>query len=294
MRQVLVTGANKGIGYGIAKGILTDHDDTFVFLGARDPKRGAAAVAELKALDDSFAERVRFVQLDVTSDASVAEAVETVRSALGEGGRLYGLVNNAGVGLGGQTLASILDVNVVGMRRVSEAFLPLLDPRRGRIVNITSAAGPSFVARCSETRRRFFLDPNTEWADLEALMKECIPLDGDPAAFRERGLGDGDSYGLSKACANTYTLQLARRHPELKINAVTPGFIETDLTRGYAASQGKKPADLGMKTPDQGARAPLKLLFGELEGNGRYYGSDGLRSPLDRYRSPGDPEYKGD
>lgn len=294
MRQVLVTGANKGIGYGIAKGILADHDDTFVFLGARDTKRGVAAVDELKAGDASFEGRVRFVQLDVARDDSVAAAVTTVRGHLGEGGRLYGLVNNAGVGLGGQTLSGVLEVNVFGMHRVSEAFLPLIDRERGRVVNITSAAGPSFVAKCSKARQSFFLDANSEWSELEALMKECIALAGDEAAFRERGLSDGDPYGLSKACANTYTLQLARRHPELKINAVTPGFIETDLTRGYAVSQGKKPAELGMKTPDQGARAPLKLLFGELEGNGRYYGSDGLRSPLDRYRSPGDPEYKGD
>lgn len=294
MRHVLVTGANKGIGYAIARGILADHDDTFVFLGARDTKRGTTAVAKLKAESPSFADRVRFVQLDVASDESVAAAVEAVRSALGDGGRLYGLVNNAGVGHDGQTLASILQVNTFGMQRVSEAFVPLLDPERGRIVNITSGAGPSFVAKCSEERRRFFLDANTEWSDLDALMKECIAIDGDKAAFRQRGLGGGDPYGFSKACANTYTLQLARRHPNLKINAVTPGFIETDLTRKYAISQGKTPADVGMKTPDQGARAPLKLLFGELQGNGRYYGSDGLRSPLDRYRSPGDPEYQGE
>ncbi len=48
-----------------------------------------------------------------------------------------------------------------------------------------------------------------------------------------------------------------------------------------------------MKPPAQGARAPMHLLFGELEGNGRYYGSDAQRSPLDRYRSPGSPPYTG-
>jgi hypothetical protein len=63
------------------------------------------------------------------------------------------------------------------------------------------------------------------------------------------------------------------------------------LSRHYAESQGKTPAELGMKTPAEGAKAPLHLLFGTLEGNGRYYGSDGKRSPLDRYRAPGSPEY---
>ncbi len=294
MRQVLVTGANKGIGFAIAKGILTDHADTFVYLGARDAKRGEAAARKLEAEDPSFEGRIQFVQLDVTSDESVAQATATVRDQLGPTGHLFGLVNNAGIGLGDHGLADVLGVNAFGMHRVCEAFLPLLDPNGGRIVNVTSAAGPSFVAQCSEPRQRFFLNEGSDWSELRALMKACVALDGNKAAFRERGLGQGEAYGLSKACANTYTLQLARRHPELKINAVTPGFIETDLTRSYAASQGKKPSDLGMKTPDQGARAPLKLLFDDLEGNGRYYGSDGLRSPLDRYRSPGDPEYTGD
>jgi NAD(P)-dependent dehydrogenase (short-subunit alcohol dehydrogenase family) len=116
---------------------------------------------------------------------------------------------------------------------------------------------------------------------------------GYKAAFARQGLGDGSPYGLSKACANTYTLLLAREHPNLQINACTPGFIATDMTRYYAESEGKSPAELGMKTPAEGARTPLHLLFGKLQGTGHYYGSDAKRSPLDRYRAPGSPEYIG-
>jgi NAD(P)-dependent dehydrogenase (short-subunit alcohol dehydrogenase family) len=86
---------------------------------------------------------------------------------------------------------------------------------------------------------------------------------------------------------------LAREHPSLRVNACTPGFIETDMTRHYAGSSGKSPAELGMKQPADGARAPIHLLFGALDGNGRFYGSDAKRSPLDRYRAPGSPEYTG-
>ena len=120
-----------------------------------------------------------------------------------------------------------------------------------------------------------------------------MALGGDETAFEKAGLGDGDAYGLSKACTNTYTLQLARRHPTLHVNACTPGFTETDMTRGYAVSQGKTPTEMGMKPPEAGAICPLLLLFGELNGNGRYYGSDGLRSPLDAYRARGSPPYAG-
>lgn len=292
MRRILVTGANKGIGFAIAKRILAEHEDTFVYLGARERERGEAALQALSAEHPGLERRAQVVPLDVTSDASVAAAVATVRAHAGE--PLYAIVNNAGVGDQDRPLAAVLEVNTRGVHRVTEAFLPLLDPERGRVVNVTSASGPSFVAECSEERKRFFLNPDTEWSDLEALMQECIALNGDESAFQARGLGKGRAYGLSKACANTYTLQLARRYPKLAINACTPGFIETDMTRAFASSQNKTPAELGMKTPHEGAECPLYLLFGTLEGNGRYYGSDCKRSPLDRYRSPGSPEYQGD
>lgn len=294
MRRILVTGANKGIGLAIVKRILAEHDDTFVFLGARDRKRGEAALESLRAEQPGLQSRASVLALDVTSKASVAAAATAVREQLGPGESLYGIVNNAGIGSHGAGLEVVLDVNTVGVRRVTEAFLPLLDPGHGRVVNVTSASGPNFVAECSEQRRRFFLDENTEWSDLEALMRECMALEGDASALQARGLGSGNAYGLSKACANTYTLQLARRFPKLSINACTPGFIETDMTRGYASSQNKTPEELGMKSPEEGAASTLYLLFGALEGNGRYYGSDCRRSPLDRYRSPGSPAYTGD
>ena len=124
-------------------------------------------------------------------------------------------------------------------------------------------------------------------------MQEALAIAAKRGSFSEAGLGDGEAYGLSKACANAFTLAFARAHPELHVNACTPGFIETDLTRPYLASSGKTAQEIGMKSPAEGTRAPMHLLFGALEGNGRYYGSDARRSPLDRYRSPSDPEYAG-
>lgn len=294
MRRIVVTGANKGIGRAIAEGILAEHDDTFVLLGSRDAGRGRAAVDEIVAARPALRERVRLLVLDVSSDASVAAAATTVREAFEEAHPLYGVVNNAGVGGRSRDLERVLEVNARGVHRVCEAFLPLLDPERGRIVNVTSAAGPSFVSRCSPRMQRFFLDPDTDWAALSGLMEECVALRGDEAAFAERGLADGEPYGLSKAIANTWTQHLAAREPRLRINACTPGWIETDMTRAHVGASGQTAADLGMKQPADGARSPLFLLFGDPSGNGRYYGSDARRSPLDRYRSPGDPEYTGD
>jgi carbonyl reductase 1 len=292
MRRIVVTGANKGIGLAIATAILDEQDDTFVLLGSRSAQRGRAAIEQLSARHPGWADRLALLEIDVASDESVARAATSVAERYGRERALYAVVNNAGVGA--DDLRSILEVNVLGVRRVSEALLPRLDPDRGRIVNITSAAGPNFVNACSPERQRFFLDPNVTWPALRALIDECLAIEGGPQAFAAKGLGDGNAYGLSKALANSYTMLLAREHPGLRINACTPGFIETDMTRKYATAQNKAPAELGMKPPSAGARAAMFLLFGEPEGNGRYYGSDGQRSPLDRYRAPGDPPFAGD
>ncbi len=289
MRRILVTGANRGIGLGIVKAILAEHADTSVYLAARDLGRGRAAAAEVVRERPGWTERIEVIALDVADDASVSRAARSVREGL-RGEALYALVNNAGIGSG--DLAAVLGTNTLGVHRVCEGMLPLI-ASEGRIVNVTSAAGPSFVATCSQEMQRFFLDGQQTWARLRAFIDECLTMARDASAFAAKGLGDGSPYGLSKALANTYTMILAREHPDLRVNACTPGFIMTDMTRRYAESQGKSPSELGMKTPAEGARAPMHLLFGTLEGNGRYYGSDGKRSPLDRYRAPGSPEYVG-
>ena len=291
MRSILVTGANKGIGLAIAGEILRQHADTFVWLGSRDAARGRDAVAGLVAEDRTRTDRVRALELDVSDDASVARAAAEVKA---QRAPLHGLVNNAGVGAAGGSLAAVLDVNMLGVHRVCAAFVPLLDPAAGRIVNITSASGPSFVSRCSAAWQKFFVDPTIEWARLEGFIREFIAMGDDKAAFAAKGLDDGEPYGLSKACANSYTMILARTHPSLRVNACTPGFIATDMTRPYAVSAGKTPEEMGMKPPVAGTVAPMFLLFGDPPGNGRFYGSDAKRSPLDRYRSPGSEPYAGD
>lgn len=291
MRRILVTGANKGIGAAIAERILEEAEDTFVFLGSRDFDRGMAAAVRLRQAAEDRIDRIQVVDIDVASDTSVEQAARKVRDACG-GEKLYGIVNNAGIGLGNEDLSTVLNVNTRGIERVCRAFLPLLVDG-GRIVNITSASGPNFVSTCSEDRQAFFKDPRVTWDEIDSLMEECIALDGDPKAFESKGLGDGSPYGLSKACANALTLHLARELPQFVINACTPGFIATDLTRAYEIGSGKTPEELGMKSPREGANTPIFLLFGQPEGSGHFYGSDAQRSPLDRYREPGSPPYTG-
>mmetsp|Transcript_53205 Transcript_53205/g.147525 ORF Transcript_53205/g.147525 Transcript_53205/m.147525 type:complete len:136 (-) Transcript_53205:59-466(-) len=132
-----------------------------------------------------------------------------------------------------------------------------------------------FVASCPSSHQSLFArqpDDCITWEELEEIMNNN---------YKGQADYDGIAYGLSKAFVNVLTQQQAKAHPNLKINAVTPGYIATDLTAGMGATN----------PPEKGTTAPLACLFGDMEGNGRYYGSDAVRSPLDRYRGPGDPPY---
>ena len=294
MKRVIISGANRGIGLALVEHVLGAADDHAVWLGARSPERGQAAVDGLRAKNAAWAERLEVLALDVADGASVEAAATTVRAVLGEGETLYGLVNNAGIGYPDSALRDTLEVNIYGTKRVTDAFLPLMQPSGGRIVNITSASGPNFVEKCSSEQQQILTSPDVTWEQIETLLQQCLGAKGNAGEFARLGLGDGSSYGISKACGNAYTLSLAREYPELVINACTPGFIETELTRPIAERYGKTPAEMGMKSPEEGTVSAMHLLFGDVTQSGHYYGSDALRSPMHCYRSPGTPAYTGD
>jgi NAD(P)-dependent dehydrogenase (short-subunit alcohol dehydrogenase family) len=296
MKRILVTGANKGIGLATVTAILSQHDDTSVILGSRNLARGQDAVDALLRNHADWAPRLEVLELDVSSDSSVEQAAAKLQTnAFSEYLPLYAIVNNAGIGVGASDLLSVLQVNVFGIHRVCEAFVPLLDAGQGRVVNITSAAGPNFVSRCGSQLRQRLTDANISWENLREILLDALAGEGaGEGADDANNIAVEEFYGFSKACANSYTLYLARTWPALCINACTPGWIETDLTRYHVEAAGKSAAELGMKPPAEGARSALFLLFEELQGNGHYYGSDAVRSPLDSYRAPGDPPYAGE
>lgn len=285
-QTVLVTGANKGIGYAIVDAILRTQSSCHVLLGSRDQQRGDSSRQQLLKETGAKPNQIELVSLDVSSSASVSELAEHLKRT---NTSLHGLVNNAGTIEGARE--QILNVNALGVQRMCEQLAPLMT-EGGRIVNVTSASGPNYVAKCSAQWQSFFTNKKATASQFNDFIQDAAQASNSDLA--QRGLpGDAD-YGLSKACANLYTLIVARDNPELTVHACTPGFIETDLTREMTRGSGQSAADMGMKQPADGAKVVMHLLFEAVTGSGHYFGSDAKRSPLDCYRAPGSPAYTGE
>lgn len=218
-RTALVTGANKGIGFEIARGLGAL--GWSVGVGARDAGRGQEAVDKLHAEDiDAFV-----VPLDVTDDASVAAAAQLL-AARGRG--LDALVNNAGIS-GGMPqdpttvdldrVRAVVETNVIGVIRVTNAMLPMLRGSSApRIVNVSSGVGS--LARQTSTDD---------------------PLAVGPIAV---------AYAPSKTFLNAVTIQYAKelRATDILVNLACPGFVDTDFNDHR-----------GLRTPEEGARTSIRL-----------------------------------
>jgi len=145
--KVVITGASSGIGLATAKVLTAAGFD--VFAGVRKQSDGVEVAAACAGAPGALIP----VIMDVTDRQSVASARDTVEKAL-NGELLAGLVNNAGIGLGGPLLhqpldefARVMEVNVIGVMAVTQAFAPLVGAKPdargkpGRIVNISSVGG---------------------------------------------------------------------------------------------------------------------------------------------------------
>jgi NAD(P)-dependent dehydrogenase (short-subunit alcohol dehydrogenase family) len=195
----LVTGANKGIGFEVARQ-LAEKGYT-VLVGARDAERGEKAVAEIRASGG----RAEVVLLDLADDGTSATAAKVLEDKYGV---LDVLVNNAGIidwtdgppsTTSVEAIRKIYDTNFFGTVAVTQAFLPLLrKSAAGRIVNVSSGLGS--LAQNG--------DPAWPYASVKVL-----------------------GYCSSKAALNMMTVQLAweLRETGIKVNSADPGYTATDL-----------------------------------------------------------------
>jgi NAD(P)-dependent dehydrogenase (short-subunit alcohol dehydrogenase family) len=195
-KVALVTGANKGIGFEIARGLARAGVD--VYLGARDEQRGRAAENTLRAdgLD------VTWIALDVTDPPSIDRARAEVER---RSERLDILINNAGIATRSSAeMEDIYATNVFGLVRTTLAFVPLLARTKGRVINVSSSLGSL-----------------TRLSDPEHPARQSGPQYW--------------QYASSKAAVNAITVLFANQlaAQRIGVNAVCPGYCATDLN-GHA------------------------------------------------------------
>ncbi|MBC7990601.1 MAG: SDR family oxidoreductase [Luteimonas sp.] len=202
-RIALVTGATRGIGFETVRQLAKAGVHTL--LAGRD--RGKAVDAALRLQAEGLP--VEAIALDVTDAASITAAADAVAK---KHGHLDILVNNAGIAIdeadkprSGQTLQvwrDTFETNLFGVVAVTQAFLPLLRKSgAARIVNVSSALG-------------------------------SLAMHSDPAA--PLGGFAIPAYNVSKSALNAWTLQLAYelKDTAIKVNAVHPGYVKTEMNKG--------------------------------------------------------------
>jgi len=238
-KVALVTGANTGVGFQVAKALAAD--GYTVYVGARDLKKGEAAVTQI----DSNA---KAIQLDITDTESINAAVAKIQD---ESGYLTLLVNNAAIshaGKEGRTMEEVLgaqkpsiasiselrtvwDTNVFSTLAVTQAVLPLLqNAPSARIVTVSSALG--------------------------SLTLNANPHNPYRAAFDA-------VYGASKTALNGIFLSLANEleNTNIKVHLVSPGFTATALNNFQ-----------GTDTVEHGSLEPIRVALAEDLPNGSFTG----------------------
>jgi NAD(P)-dependent dehydrogenase (short-subunit alcohol dehydrogenase family) len=200
MKTVLITGANKSIGFETARQLLKQ--GYYVYLGCRDLEKGEQAVDQLKA---EGLDQVEPIVIDVND----SDSVKAARAALGAKiSALDVLINNAGVAGGfpqnvletdAKVFRQVFDTNVFGVVEVTQAFLDLLKKsEQPRIVNVTSGLGSLTLHS----------DPSWKYYTVKPV-----------------------AYVASKAALNGYTIALAYelKDTSFKVNSVDPGYTATDF-----------------------------------------------------------------
>ncbi|KAG6459699.1 carbonyl reductase [NADPH] 1 [Manduca sexta] len=245
-KVAVVTGSNKGIGFAIVRGLCKRFNGT-VYLTSRDEERGKKAVADLnkEGLNPSYH------QLDITDNKSIERFRDYIKSKY-DGIDI--LVNNAAIAFKSASTEPVavqaeqtLFVNYFSLVSVCDILFPIVK-NGGRVVNISSSCGHLSHIPSGNLRKRF-QDPELTVEELSALMQQYVDAAKQGTQEAEWGIS---SYVVSKVgvTALTKIQQRLLNDRDIKVNAVHPGYVDTDMS-----------SHRGPLTIDQGASAPLYIAL---------------------------------
>ncbi len=235
MKKVLITGANKGIGFETAKQLA--QSGYIVYLGCRDKTKGLDAVKKLKDLGSS---NVELVEIDVTNINSVKKARQELENKIEA---LDVLINNAGISgeqpqnistIDIDNLRKVFETNFFGAVQTTQQFINLLKKSKEPIIiNISSELGSLTVHNRTQ-------NPNYKMYD---------------------------AYSCSKTALNAFTVMLANefRGAKLRIISVTPGYTATDMNQFKGTQTVEEGAKSIVKFATSDKEGPTGKFFREEE-----------------------------
>eukprot|EP01084_Bolivina_argentea_P081977 148442_1 len=289
IRRILITGSNKGIGYGIAKYILQNTSNYHVIISGRNEQSINNAVQSLINISPSYKPRISTLMIDVSKQKQIQSASIELQRKFGAKLNLYCIVNNAGIFPEMNTKRRNLDIatqtiqtNFWGLVNVTQYFGPLLLSNESRIVNISSSGGPENVSKMSEDNKKVIMNENISMMELTEFINKFLNIYSKYHGNGNKKEFDLNAYEFSKACVNAFTCFIAPKMEILKnknvlINCCNPGLVDTEMAKNYNSNS--------KKSIKEGIQTPIKLILGNINGKsgGFYGGNKGEQYCLDRY-----------
>lgn len=257
----VVTGSNRGIGLAIISQLVKSQKPLIIYATSR-----AGSDLGIKASADNG---IRYASLDITNTDSIKGLVKQLD-------HVDILINNAGVNLDANynfdNAKKTFDVNYRGTLESCQAFLPIMPANgRSRIVNVTS--GACQLGNYSPAIQQRFRDPSMTLETLGHMAMEYLSAVQSGQEEKAGWKHVGASYSVSKSCVTAMTAVLARENSGVLINCCCPGWVKTDM--------GGQVGD-GGKSPEDGAKIPVRLAIGDIGGvSGRYWANDGVQNTGD-------------
>ncbi|KAI7990010.1 Short-chain dehydrogenase/reductase 2b [Camellia lanceoleosa] len=241
-RIVVVTGGNKGIGLEICRQLASN--GIMVILTARDEKCSLEVVENLKACELSD---ILFHQLEVTDQTSIASMADFIKNKFG---KLDILVNNARIS------GSVIDKEA----QKRQNLIVSSNAKSKKFIEQSYEMGEACLGKNYYGVKLFALNEKAkkELSDSDSLIEEKVEEvlkryleDLKEDLLETKGWPvNCSTYIMSKAALNAYTRVLAKKYPNIAINAVAPGFVKTYLTYHR-----------GILTVEQGAKGPVMLAL---------------------------------